>query len=80
VALVSGGHLPASRRGESEHGLMAVWDWLPTYCALAGVAALDPSAAAASAHSSSHHTLSLSLSLSLCVSQLPVAVTGSCDG
>lgn len=48
VALVSGGALPPARRGQQENGLVAVWDWLPTYAALAGIESVsDPVAAAA---------------------------------
>ena len=47
LAMVTGGALPSARRGQHESGLLAVWDWLPTYAALAGVDAADPVAAAA---------------------------------
>ena len=47
VGLVTGGALPVPRRGQQEWGLIAVWDWLPTYASLAGVEVRDPVAAAA---------------------------------
>ena len=40
-AFVSGGALPIARRGQTEMGLVAGWDWLATY--VHGVAGLDPS-------------------------------------
>jgi arylsulfatase I/J len=46
-AFVSGGFLPAARRGKKEEGLTAVWDWYATFCALAGVDAHDERAQAA---------------------------------
>jgi arylsulfatase B len=46
-AFVSGGLLPANRRGVVESGLIAGWDWYATYCELAGVDPTDHRAAAA---------------------------------
>jgi arylsulfatase I/J len=45
--LVSGGLLPAARRGATEAGLIEIADWYATFCGLAGVPAADPRAAAA---------------------------------
>jgi hypothetical protein len=46
--MVTGGALPPARRGKQEDGLVAVWDWLPTYASLAGIESIvDPVAAAA---------------------------------
>ena len=45
--IVSGGLLPAARRGTSETALVSIADWYPTACALAGVDAADARAAAA---------------------------------
>jgi hypothetical protein len=45
--LVSGGLLPAARRGTTEAGLIEIADWYATFCGLAGVPADDPRAAAA---------------------------------
>lgn len=46
-AWVSGGRLPAARRGAIETGFIAISDWYSTYCALAGVDPTDAVAAAA---------------------------------
>lgn len=46
-AFVSGGFLPAAVRGTRYSGLVALWDWYSTFCALAGVDPTDESAAAA---------------------------------
>ena len=46
-ALVSGGALPAVRRGQKEEALITVWDWYSTYAAIAGVDPTDGRAAAA---------------------------------
>lgn len=43
-ALVSGGAVPAARRGSKETALVAAWDWYATYAAIAGVDASDPAA------------------------------------
>jgi arylsulfatase I/J len=45
--IVSGGLLPAARRGVVETGLISIEDWYATLCALAGVDAFDARAAAA---------------------------------
>ena len=46
-SFVSGGFLPAVVRGTRYGGLVALWDWYATFCALAGVDATDHPAAAA---------------------------------
>lgn len=46
-ALVSGGALPASRRGSQWTGIAAVWDLYATFCGIAGVDPEDKAAAAA---------------------------------
>ena len=46
-AFVAGGLLPAASRGAVLSGFVASEDWLPTFCALAGVEAADARAAAA---------------------------------
>ena len=46
-AFVSGGLVPAHRRGLRLEGLGAVWDWYATFADLAGVSKDDPVAAAA---------------------------------
>lgn len=46
-AFVSGGLLPEAVRGTRHTGLVALWDWYATFCALAGVDATDARAAAA---------------------------------
>ena len=40
IGLVSGGALPAARRGQREQGLVTAWDWMATI--VAGIAGLDP--------------------------------------
>ena len=47
TSFVSGGFVPAHRRGTRWEGLVAAWDWYATLCALAGVKATDGRAAAA---------------------------------
>lgn len=46
-AFVSGGLIPASRRGQVETGFIGIEDWYTTFCALAGVDPADSKAAAA---------------------------------
>lgn len=46
-ALVSGGFVPAARRGVVEESFIEVADWFPTFCAIAGVDPFDARAAAA---------------------------------
>jgi len=46
-AFVSGGLIPAARRGAVEQGFVGVEDWYATFCALAGVDKTDTRAAAA---------------------------------
>eukprot|EP00041_Stephanoeca_diplocostata_P019448 m.419703 g.419703 ORF g.419703 m.419703 type:complete len:551 (+) comp21308_c0_seq1:304-1956(+) len=46
-AFVSGGYLPAGRRGQKEEGLITAWDWYATFCHIAGVDATDTRAALA---------------------------------
>lgn len=46
-AFVTGGALPAARRGASTEQLATVWDWYATYAGLAGVDPTDGAAAAA---------------------------------
>jgi arylsulfatase B len=46
-ALVSGGLIPAERRGAVETGFSAIEDWFSTFCALAGVDVFDEKGAAA---------------------------------
>jgi arylsulfatase I/J len=46
-AFVSGGFLHPSMRGVKYEGLVTVWDWYATFCALAGVDATDHRAALA---------------------------------
>ena len=46
-AFVSGGHVPLVRRGTRYHGLVALWDWYATFCALARVDPTDERAKAA---------------------------------
>jgi arylsulfatase B len=41
AAWISGGALPAARRGQSEAGLIAICDWRATFAALAGAHAFD---------------------------------------
>merc|ERR1719247_1653861 len=36
-AFVTGGLVPADKRGTKQDGLMAAWDWYSTYAHLAGV-------------------------------------------
>ena len=45
-ALISGGYVPRSRRGQVEQGLIGLEDWYTTFCALAGVDPSDHTAAA----------------------------------
>lgn len=46
-ALVSGGFIPAARRGAVEEGLVGIEDWYTTFCNLAGVDPFDARGAAA---------------------------------
>ena len=46
-SFVSGGLIPAARRGAVEQGFVGVEDWYATFCALAGVDKTDTRAAAA---------------------------------
>lgn len=46
-AFVTGGLVPADKRGTKQDGLMAAWDWYSTYAHLAGVDPTDHKAAAA---------------------------------
>lgn len=46
-AFVSGGYLPADRRGQKEEGLITAWDWYATFCHIAGVDPTDERAARA---------------------------------
>ena len=46
-SFVSGGFLPGVVRGTQHVGLVALWDWYATFCALAGVDATDARAMAA---------------------------------
>jgi len=45
-ALASGGLLPQAVRGTKQEGLIGIWDWYATFCALAGVDPTDVSAKA----------------------------------
>jgi len=47
VAFVSGGYLPAARRGQKEEGLVHLADWYTTFASLAGVDEHDAAAEAA---------------------------------
>ena len=47
VGLVSGGALPAARRGTKTSALVTSWDWYATYCTIAGADPADSKAAAA---------------------------------
>ena len=47
VGMVSGGALPAARRGQKEERLVTAWDWFATYSGIAGVDPRDARAAAA---------------------------------
>jgi len=57
-SFVSGGFLPASRRGIKYSGLVTGWDWYATFAALAGVDATDHRAAAANLPPIDSHDLS----------------------
>lgn len=46
-AFLSGGLVPAAKRGTSHDDLIACWDWYSTFCGLAGVDPADGAAAAA---------------------------------
>uniref|UniRef100_A0A7S2IR02 Sulfatase N-terminal domain-containing protein n=1 Tax=Haptolina brevifila TaxID=156173 RepID=A0A7S2IR02_9EUKA len=46
-AFVSGGLIPAARRGTRFDGLVAIWDWYATFASLAGVTSIDERAAQA---------------------------------
>jgi arylsulfatase B len=46
-AFVTGGYVPAAKRGTTAEGLVAIEDWYATFCALAGANPHDPVAAAA---------------------------------
>eukprot|EP01065_Artemidia_motanka_P050107 TRINITY_DN84_c0_g1_i1.p1 TRINITY_DN84_c0_g1~~TRINITY_DN84_c0_g1_i1.p1 ORF type:complete len:546 (+),score=187.82 TRINITY_DN84_c0_g1_i1:63-1640(+) len=49
-AFVSGGFVPAARRGSKSEALVHIADWYATFCGLAGVSTDDPAAAAAKLH------------------------------
>ena len=57
-AFVSGGFLAPSVRGTRYSGLVALWDWYGTLCALAGVDPYDARAAAAGLPAVDSHDLS----------------------
>ena len=44
-AFVSGGYLPASRRGQKTEGYIHLADWYATFCGLAGISPVDDLAA-----------------------------------
>lgn len=46
-AFVSGGQIPAARRGATLSQWSTIWDWYATYAAIAGVDSVDDAAAAA---------------------------------
>ena len=46
-AFLSGGLVPAAKRGTTHNDLVACWDWYSSLCGLAGVAPADGAAAAA---------------------------------
>eukprot|EP01084_Bolivina_argentea_P307533 531574_1 len=45
AAFVSGGYLPAKRRGQKENGLIHIADWYATFCAMNGIDKTDKKAA-----------------------------------
>ncbi len=49
-AFVSGGLVPAARRGTKEDGLIAIEDWYATFCSLAGVDPADTKAKVRDVH------------------------------
>ena len=72
---ISGGFLPASRRGIIYNGMVTAWDHYATFCALAGVDATDHRAALAGLppiDAVSHAALILGTSLIPARTELPI--------